>query len=82
MKRMVLAAAALTLMSGAALAQSSSPAQPADTEEAQRKGTISQPSGAGSNPSENSAGTTTQPADPEEAQRKGTIARPGSSVTR
>jgi hypothetical protein len=82
MKRMYLAAAAVVLMAGAAVAQSTSPAQPADPEQAQRKGTVNQPSGAGSNAAGNPVGTTTQPADPEEAARKGTINQPGSTVTR
>jgi hypothetical protein len=82
MKHMYLAAAALTLMAGAAVAQSGNPAQPADPEQAQRKATINQPTGAGSNASENPVGTTTQPSDPEEAARKGGINQPGGTVTR
>lgn len=82
MKRMYLAATALVLMAGAVVAQSTSPAQPADPEQAQRKGTINQPTGAGSNATGNPVGTTTQPADPEEAARKGTVNQPGATVNR
>jgi hypothetical protein len=77
-KRLSMAAALLALMSGAAIAQSSSPAQPADPEEAQRKGTISQPTGAGATPPASTVGTPTQSPSPEEAQRKGTISEPGT----
>jgi hypothetical protein len=52
--------------------------QPADPEQAQRKGTINQPTGAGSNAG-SGANTTTQPADPEQAQRKGTINQPAGA---
>lgn len=52
MKRVTMAVTALALMSGAAFAQApGQPAQPADPEQAARKGTINQPM----------AGTTTGP---------------------
>ena len=78
MKRISMAAGLLTLMAGAAMAQSSSPSQPADPEEAQRKGTINQPMGAGADPSAARAGAPTQSPSPEDAQRKGTISEPNT----
>jgi hypothetical protein len=52
--------------------------QPADATEAARKGSVNQPTGAGSNAG-SAANTTTQPADPEQAQRKGGINQPSST---
>jgi hypothetical protein len=73
MKRMFLAASALALLSGAAVAQTD--IQRADPEQAQRRGTIAQPSGEGSNAGPPSR-LNYQPADPTDAQRSGTIAKP------
>ena len=76
MKRIFITAAALGLMSGVAIAQT--PIQPADPEQAQRRGTIAQPTGAGSNPNAKED-TKTQWADPEQAQRKGAISQPSGA---
>lgn len=78
MKRISMAVAALALMSGAAFAQQApgQPAQPADSEEAARKGTINQPTGAGQGAG--GAGAI-QPADPEQAARKGGINQPSGA---
>jgi hypothetical protein len=56
MKRLLTTAAALALMTGAAMAQTNT--QPSDPEEAQRKGTIAQPPGPGEGPSGGGAATT------------------------
>jgi hypothetical protein len=76
MKRIFVTAAALSLMSAAAIAQT--PIQPADSEQAARRGTINQPTGAGSNPNARED-TKTQWADPEQAARKGAINQPSGA---
>lgn len=77
MKRFAMAAAALALSAGAVLAQApGQPAQPADPEQAARKGTINQPMGT---PKGAESAPSVQPADPEEAARKGTINQPNAA---
>jgi hypothetical protein len=74
MKRLLTAAAALSLLTGAAMAQTA--IQPSDPEQAARRGTIAQPPGPGEGPSgTNQSGGTTAvtpaPATPSAAEPKG-----------
>ena len=77
MKRILVTAAALALMSGAAFAEDPSKNNAADPTDAQRAGKIAQPSGEGSNAGKvNAATTNSQPADATDAQRAGKVAQP------
>ena len=77
MKRVLVTAAALALMSGAAFAEDPSKNNAADSTDAQRAGKIAQPSGEGASGGKTNAATTnSQPADATDAQRAGKVAQP------
>ena len=79
MKRFYMTAAALALMSSAALAQSTNTTtQPADPEQAARKGTINEPSGAGGTTQTTVPNNPMHQQDATDAQKKGTIMEPNA----